>query len=84
MISRAIVSCATSGRQGEPRKKGEAFEASQGLFRRLEFKDDNNDVVPLTKDVATSKFKFTYTILKQTSSKVRSRALTLLGYQSAG
>ena len=60
------------------------FEAFSGVCERLLYKDAHDRVVPLTPDVARSKFEFTYTMLKRTTTKVRSRALTLLGYQSAG
>jgi hypothetical protein len=62
---------------------GEKFEAFRGVCERLLYKDAHARVMPLTPDVARSKFNFTYTILKRTTTKVRSRALTLLGYQSA-
>jgi hypothetical protein len=63
---------------------GEKFEAFSGVCQRLLYKDAHDRVVPLTPDVARSKFEFTYTILKRTTTKVRSRALTLLVYQSIG
>jgi hypothetical protein len=63
---------------------GEKYEAFRGVCERLECLDEFDRIVPLTPDVARSKFGFTYTILKRTPTKVRSRALTLLGYQSTG
>jgi hypothetical protein len=63
---------------------GEKYEAFRGVCERLECLDEFDRIVPFTPDVARSKFGFTYTILKRTATKVRSRALTLLGYQSTG